>query len=52
MWLVLGMAAMFFTAMQIVIDFGVGLFDLHGTLPRGGRNSEAIRGIRLREARS
>ena len=32
MWLVVGMAAMFFSAMHIVMDFGVGLFDLHGTL--------------------
>ncbi len=31
-WLVVGMAAMFFSAMHIVMDFGVGLFDLHGTL--------------------
>lgn len=32
LWLVVGLAAMFFSAMHIVIDFGVGLFDLHGTL--------------------
>ncbi len=32
LWLVIGIAAMFFSAMHIVIDFGVGLFDLHGSL--------------------
>jgi hypothetical protein len=32
LWLVVGLAAMFFSAMHIVIDFGVGLFDLRGTL--------------------
>jgi hypothetical protein len=31
-WLVVGMAAMTFSAMHIVMDFGVGLFDLRGTL--------------------
>jgi hypothetical protein len=32
LWLVVGLAAQFFSVVHIVIDFGVGLFDLHGTL--------------------
>lgn len=32
LWLAVGLAAMFFSAMHIVIDFGVGLFELHGIL--------------------
>lgn len=32
LWLVVGLAAMLFSALHIVLDFGVGLFDLHGTL--------------------
>lgn len=32
LWLAAGFAAMSFSAMHIVLDFGVGLFDLHGTL--------------------
>ena len=31
-WLWVGLAAMFVSALHIIIDFGVGLFDLHGTL--------------------
>ena len=31
-WLWLGLATMFFDVLHIIIDFGVGLFDLHGTL--------------------
>jgi hypothetical protein len=31
-WLWLGLATMFVSALHIIIDFGVGLFDLHGTL--------------------
>jgi len=31
-WLWVGLAAMFFSVLHIVLDFGVGLFDLHGTL--------------------
>ena len=31
-WLLIGLAAMFVSVLHIVIDFGVGLFDLHGTL--------------------
>lgn len=31
-WLWLGLATMFFSVLHILIDFGVGLFDLHGTL--------------------
>lgn len=31
-WLWVGLATMFFSALHIIIDFGVGLFDLHGTL--------------------
>jgi len=31
-WLWVGLATMLFSAMHIVIDFGVGLFDLSGTL--------------------
>ena len=32
LWLGLGLTTMFFSVLHIVIDFGVGLFDLHGTL--------------------
>jgi len=31
-WLWVGLATMFFSALHIILDFGVGLFDLHGTL--------------------
>ena len=31
-WLWVGLATMFVSALLIIIDFGVGLFDLHGTL--------------------
>ncbi len=31
-WLWVGLATMFFGALHIILDFGVGLFDLHGTL--------------------
>ena len=31
-WLWLGLVTMFVSVLHIVIDFGVGLFDLHGTL--------------------
>lgn len=31
-WLWVGLAAMFVSVLHIVLDFGVGLFDLHGTL--------------------
>jgi hypothetical protein len=31
-WLWVGLAAMFVSALHIILDFGVGLFDLHGTL--------------------
>ena len=31
-WLWIGLATMFVSVLHIVIDFGVGLFDLHGTL--------------------
>ncbi|MEV6235859.1 hypothetical protein [Lentzea sp. NPDC051838] len=31
-WLWLGLLTMFVSVLHIVIDFGVGLFDLHGTL--------------------
>src|SRR5215204_3967782 len=31
-WLWVGLATMFVSALHIIIDFGVGLFDLHGTL--------------------
>ena len=31
-WIWVGLATMFFSALHIVLDFGVGLFDLHGTL--------------------
>ena len=31
-WLWAGRATMFVSALHIIIDFGVGLFDLHGTL--------------------
>jgi hypothetical protein len=31
-WLWIGLAAMFVSVLHIIIDFGVGLFDLHGTL--------------------
>ena len=31
-WLWVGFATMFVSVLHIVIDFGVGLFDLHGTL--------------------
>ena len=31
-WLWLGLATMLVSVLHIVIDFGVGLFDLHGTL--------------------
>lgn len=32
LWLWLGMLTMFVSILHIIIDFGVGLFDLHGTL--------------------
>jgi hypothetical protein len=32
MWLWLGLLTMFVSFLHIIIDFGVGLFDLHGTL--------------------
>lgn len=32
LWLWVGLVAMFVSVLHIVIDFGVGLFDLHGTL--------------------
>jgi hypothetical protein len=32
LWLWVGLAAMFVSVLHIVIDFGVGLFDLRGTL--------------------
>ncbi len=31
-WLWIGLATMFVSVLHIIIDFGVGLFDLHGTL--------------------
>jgi len=31
-WLWVGLATMFFSVLHIVLDFGVGLFDLHGRL--------------------
>ena len=31
-WLWVGLATMFFSALHIILDFGIGLFDLHGTL--------------------
>lgn len=31
-WLWIGLVTMFVSVLHIVIDFGVGLFDLHGTL--------------------
>ena len=31
-WLGVGLATMFFSVLHIILDFGVGLFDLHGTL--------------------
>ena len=31
-WLRVGLAMMFFSALHIILDFGVGLFDLRGTL--------------------
>ena len=31
-WLVVGLATMLVSVLHIMIDFGVGLFDLHGTL--------------------
>ncbi|MDQ3092532.1 MAG: hypothetical protein M3R46_12930 [Actinomycetota bacterium] len=31
-WLWVGLATMFVSALHIILDFGVGLFDLHGTL--------------------
>lgn len=31
-WLWVGLVTMFVSALHIIIDFGVGLFDLHGTL--------------------
>jgi hypothetical protein len=31
-WLWFGLATMFVSALHILIDFGVGLFDLHGSL--------------------
>jgi hypothetical protein len=31
-WLWLGLLTMFVSALHITLDFGVGLFDLHGTL--------------------
>jgi len=33
-WLWVGLATMFLSALYIILDFGVGLFDLHGTLTR------------------
>jgi hypothetical protein len=31
-WLWVGLATMFSSVLHIILDFGVGLFDLHGTL--------------------
>ena len=31
-WLWVGLLTMFFSVLHIILDFGVGLFDLHGTL--------------------
>ena len=31
-WLWVGLATMFFSVLHIILDFGVGLFDLHGSL--------------------
>src|SRR5918994_3011708 len=31
-WLLVGLATMFVSVLHIIIDFGVGLFDLHGIL--------------------
>ena len=31
-WLWVGLATMFFSVLHIILDFGVGLFDLHGRL--------------------
>jgi len=31
-WLWVGLATMFVSVLRIIIDFGVGLFGLHGTL--------------------
>lgn len=31
-WLWVSLATMFFSVLHIILDFGVGLFDLHGTL--------------------
>ncbi|MBY9076638.1 hypothetical protein K1X13_17525 [Nocardioides sp. WL0053] len=31
-WLWVGLATMFVSVLHIILDFGVGLFDLHGTL--------------------
>jgi hypothetical protein len=31
-WLWVGLATMFVCVLHIIIDFGVGLFDRHGTL--------------------
>ena len=38
-WLWVGLATMFFSALHIILDFGVGLFDLHGT--RAFRRTES-----------
>jgi hypothetical protein len=32
LWLWVGLATMFFSVLHIILDFGVGLFDLSGTL--------------------
>jgi hypothetical protein len=32
LWLWVGLATMFFSVLHIILDFGVGLFDLRGTL--------------------
>jgi hypothetical protein len=31
-WMLLGVAAMAFATLHILVDFGIGLFDLHGQL--------------------
>ena len=31
-WLWIGLPTVFFSVLHIILDFGVGLFDLHGTL--------------------
>jgi hypothetical protein len=45
LWLWVGLATMFFSVLHIILDFGVGLFDLRGTL--SGSEAATLVGVAL-----